>query len=101
MEALTPETLAWASRIGLTPDRVAFLMACPKYTHCNEHMKHRAPMADNPNRYLMKSGHKYYFRRKLQGVICHTPLSTNIEEARRLRDELLAKHKAQKMRTAA
>lgn len=101
MEALTPSTLAWASRVGLSPERVAFLMACPKYTHCNEPMKHRPPMADNPNRYLMKSGQKYYFRRKVHGVISHTPLSTNIEEARAMRDKMLSQLKANNPRTVA
>ena len=37
METLTQETLVWARKVGLSPDRVAFLLTCPKYTVSKGH----------------------------------------------------------------
>jgi hypothetical protein len=97
MEALTPEALRWAAGLGITPERAAFLAACPKYTKCGGHMRHKRPQNTNPNRYLMKSGSKYYFR-----VHSHTgkdtviKLGSDIEAARKQRDVLLAELKARK-----
>jgi hypothetical protein len=90
METLTSEALRWALGIGLTPERAAFLAACPKYTKDNHHARHKTFAKDNPDRFLMKSGHKYYYRRKVGGVIHHTMLTSDLAESRLLRDKLEA-----------
>lgn len=98
METLTPDTIAWAKRIGLTPERVAFLAACPKFTVCGEHMKHKRPVSDNPNKYLMRSGQKWYFRvhsKTSRDTVI--PLGFDLEQARKQRDALLAELKAKKV----
>lgn len=98
METLTPDTIAWARRIGLTPERVAFLAACPKFTVCSEHMKHRRLESTNPNRYLMRSGQKWYFRvhsKTARDTVI--PLGFNLDQARIQRDTLLAELKAKKV----
>lgn len=99
MEALTPETIAWAQRIGLSPERVAFLAACPKFTRSGEHMSHKLPTKENPNRYIMRSGMKYYFRNhSLIGNDSIIPLGPDIDAARKRRDELVAELRAKKLK---
>lgn len=99
METLTPEAFAWARRIGLTPERVAFLAACPKFTRSGEHMSHKPTTKNNPNRYIMKSGRKYYFRNhSLIGSNSVLPLGPDIEAARKRRDELVAELRAKKLK---
>lgn len=98
METLNPETIAWGQRIGITPDRLAFLASCPKFTVCGEHMKHRRLESTNPNRYLMRSGKKYYFRvHSKTGNDTVIPLGIDLEHARKRRDELLAELRAKKV----
>lgn len=90
MEALTPDTLAWARRIGLTAERIAFLAACPKFTVCGEHKKHRRPISENPNRYLMRCGRQWYFRvHRSTGPDTVIGLGTDLDAARIQRDALL------------
>jgi hypothetical protein len=62
METLTPETLAWARKVGLPPERVAFLLACPKYTVCHGQRKSERNVKDNPNHHLQRLGDCYWFR---------------------------------------
>ena len=90
MEALTQETLAWARSIGLSPDRVAFLAACPKFTVCGEHMKHRKNIEDNPNHHLQKLGSRYWFRLRRGGKDIFHNIAGDVDTARKLRDEMLA-----------
>ena len=98
METLTPDTMAWARRVGLSPDRVAFLAACPKFTVCGEHARHRKLESTNPNRYIMKSGAKYYFRvHSRTGKDTVIPLGFNLNEARSQRDALLTELKTKKV----
>lgn len=89
MEALTQETLAWARRIGLSPDRVAFLAACPKFTICGEHQKHKRNINDNPNHHLQKLGDCYWFRLRRRGIDIVENIGGDIEVARKRRDEML------------
>ena len=56
METLTPETLAWARKVGLPPERVAFLLACPKYTVCHGQRKFERNVKDNPNHHPQRLG---------------------------------------------
>lgn len=98
METLTPDTLAWARRIGLSPERVAFLAACPKFTVCGEHARHRRLESTSPNRYIMKSGAKYYFRiHSKTGRDTVIPLGLDLEKARVQRDALLSELRAKKV----
>lgn len=98
MEALSPDTLAWAQRIGLSPERVAFLAACPKFTVCGEHARHRKLESTSPNRYIMKSGSKYYFRvHSKTGKDTVIPLGMDLSKARVQRDALLAELRAKKV----
>lgn len=97
METLNPEQVAWARSVGLSPDRAAFLALCPKYTKCGAHMKHARVELPAPNKYLMKSGRKYYFRvHSLAGKSTIIPLGYDLDAARLKRDALLAELKAKK-----
>ena len=68
METLTPETLVWARKVGLSPDRVAFLLACPKYTVSKGHRKSDRVITDNPNHHLQRLGDSYWFRLRRRGT---------------------------------
>ena len=68
MEALTHETVAWARKVGLSPDRVAFLLACPKYTVSKGHRKSDKVITDNPNHHLQRLGDCYWFRLRRRGT---------------------------------
>lgn len=98
METLSQDTLTWARRIGLSTDRIAFLLACPKHTISRQRMTYARRVSMSPDRYIMKSGSKYYFR-----VHSHTGKATvvllgqDIAAARLRRDELLALHYANKV----
>ena len=89
METLTPDTLAWARRIGLSPDRVAFLAACPKFTVCKGHQKSQRSVKDNPNHHLQKLGDCYWFRLRRRGTDIVENIGADIAVARKRRDEML------------
>lgn len=93
METLTTEQIAWARSVGLTVERAAFLLSCPKFTRCNGHMKHERVTTLTPDKYIMKSGRNHYFRvhathERKASVI---KLSQDIGIARSQRDELAVK----------
>jgi len=98
METLNHEQIKWARSVGLTVERAAFLASCPKYTKCGAHMKHARIELPAPNKYLMKSGRKYYFRvHSLSGKSTIIPLGYDLDAARVKRDALLAELKAKKV----
>ena len=97
MEALNLEAIRWAASIGISAERAAFLAACPKFTKCGGHMRHKPSPNNNPNRYMMKSGSKYYFRvHSKTGKDTVIALGHDLEKARAQRDVLLAELKAKK-----
>ena len=90
MEALTPETIAWAAKVGLSPDRVAFLMACPKFTVSKGHRKSERNVKDNPNHHLQRLGDCYWFRLRRRGTDIVENIGHDLMTARQRRDEMLA-----------
>jgi hypothetical protein len=90
MEALNPETIAWAAKIGLSPERVAFLLACPKFTVCKGHRKSERIVTDNPNHHLQRLGKAYWFRLRRRGTDIVENIGEDLTIARQRRDEMLA-----------
>jgi len=90
MEALTPETIRWAASIGLSPERVSFLLACPKFTISKGHRKSDKVVTDNPNHHLQRLGDCYWFRLRRRGTDIVENIGKDIETARKRRDEMLA-----------
>lgn len=96
MEALDPETIAWGKRIGIDPERLAFLASCPKYTRTGRNDKPAYIKKDNPNHHLQKLGACWWLRiRRRKTDILHN-LGKDLETARRHRDEMLAAYDAGK-----
>jgi hypothetical protein len=96
MEALTmdelsmDERIAWAKRAGLTDERIAFLLACPKYTRTGRNDKPAYIKKDNPNHHLQKLGDCWWLRiRRRKTNIVHN-LGKDLETARKHRDEMLS-----------
>jgi hypothetical protein len=82
--------------MGLSPERVAFLLACPKNTKCGGHLAFKRISKDSPDRYIMRSGTKFYFRLHSRvGKDVVKCIGTDIVHARVLRDAMLAEHRAQ------
>lgn len=90
METLTPDTIAWAAKVGLSVDRVAFLLACPKFTVSKGHRKSDRVVTDNPNHHLQRLGDCYWFRLRRRGTDIVENIGKDIETARKRRDEMLA-----------
>ena len=80
MAALTPEEIAWAASVGISPSRAAWLATCPK---CTRWDYEKRTIAD---RNLWKNGNVWFLRMKRRGVQIVERLSTDYEEAKRLRD---------------
>lgn len=80
---------------GLSPERVAFLLACPKNTKYSDYDTYKLPpRKPREDRYIMHYQNRFYFRvhRNNGKDICQF-LGTNIDEARVKRDALLAQLK--------
>ena len=90
METLTPETIAWGRRIGLSPERLAFLAACPKFTVCHGHRKSERSVTDNPNHHLQRLGDCWWFRLRRRGKDIVENIGPDLTTARKRRDEMLA-----------
>lgn len=90
MEALTRETIMWGKRIGLSPERLAFLAACPKYTVCHGQRKSERNVLDNPNHHLQRLGSSYWFRLRRRGKDIVENIGADLAVARKRRDEMLA-----------
>jgi hypothetical protein len=83
------ERIAWARRAGLTEERIAFLLACPKYTRTGRNYKPAYIKKDNPNHHLQKLGDCWWLRiRRRKTNIVHN-LGKDLEIARKHRDEML------------
>jgi hypothetical protein len=83
------ERIAWARRAGLTEERIAFLLACPKYTRTGRNYKPAYIKKDNPNHHLQKLGDCWWLRiRRRKTNIVHN-LGKDLETARKHRDEML------------
>ena len=80
MAALTPEEIAWAASVGISPSRAEWLATCPKFTRWDYEKR---TIAD---RNLWKNGNVWFLRMKRRGVQIVERLSTDYEEAKRLRD---------------
>ena len=94
METLNAETLRWANKVGIKPDRLAFLLACPKYTRTGRNDRPAYIKAENPNHHLQKLGSCWWLRiRRRKTDIIHN-LGKDLETARRHRDEMLAAYDA-------
>jgi hypothetical protein len=90
------ERIAWAKRAGLTEERIAFLLACPKYTRTGRNDKPAFIKADNPNHHLQKLGECWWLRiRRRKTNIVHN-LGKDLETARKHRDEMLTAYDAGK-----
>ena len=87
---MNAETLLWAQKVGITPDRLAFLLACPKYTRTGRNDKPAYIKAENPNHHLQKLGDCYWFRLRRRGKDIVENIATDLETARKRRDEMLA-----------
>ena len=90
METLNQETLIWANKVGLSPERVAFLLACPKYTRTGRNDKPAYIKAENPNHHLQKLGDCYWFRLRRRGKDIVENIASDLKTARKRRDEMLA-----------
>jgi len=80
MAALTPEEIAWAASVGISPSRAEWLATCPKFTRWDYEKR---TIAD---RNLWKNGNVWFLRMKRRGVQIVERLSRDYEEAKRLRD---------------
>jgi hypothetical protein len=90
MEALTAETIAWGRRIGISPERMAFLASCPKFTVSHGHRKSERTIEDNPNHHLQRLGDCYWFRLRRRGKDIVENIGKDLTTARKRRDEMLA-----------
>lgn len=90
MEALTAETIAWGRRIGISPERMAFLASCPKFTVSHGHRKSERIIEDNPNHHLQRLGDCYWFRLRRRGKDIVENIGKDLTMARKRRDEMLA-----------
>ena len=94
MATLDPETIAWGKRIGISPERMEFLAACPKFTRTGRNDKPAYIKTENPNHHLQKLGSCWWLRiRRRKTDIIHN-LGKDLETARRHRDEMLAAYDA-------
>lgn len=89
METLTPETIRWGRRIGISPDRLAFLASCPKFTVCHGHRKSERNVKDNPNHHLQRLGDCWWFRLRRRGQNIVENIGHDLATARKRRDEML------------
>jgi len=96
METLTPETIAWGRKVGISVDRLAFLVACPKFTVCHGHRKSERNLTENPNHHLQRLGECWWFRLRRRGTDIVENIGKDLETARRRRDEMLAAFNAGK-----
>ena len=84
MASLSPEEIAWAASVGIPARRAEWLASCPKYTRWDYQKK---PAAD---RNLWKNGNFWFLRMERRGFNYLERLSTDLDEARRLRDARIA-----------
>jgi hypothetical protein len=88
MASLTPDELRWAASVGIAPDRARWLASCPKFTRWDFEKKSAA------DRNLWKNGAFWFLRLQYQGRNICERLSTDLTEARRLKQVRLSQIKA-------
>lgn len=84
MASLTPEQIAWAASVGIAQAKAEWLADCPKFTRWDYVTR---PSED---RNLWRNGSWWYLRLRRQGVQIVERLSTDVSEARRMRDARLS-----------
>jgi hypothetical protein len=91
---LTNQQLDWANRMGISAERAYWLASCPSDTHIgNKNRPKNTFNCFNPEKsYLYKqpAGSYYYFRLKRCDVFIMRKLSKDFEEAKRMRDDIIA-----------
>lgn len=90
METLTQESIRWAASVGISPERAAFLAACPKYTRSGTKGREHVFKDTNPNHHLQKLGDCYWFRLRRRGSDIVENIGGDLTAARKRRDEMLA-----------
>jgi hypothetical protein len=88
------ERIQWARRAGISPERIEFLLSCPKYTRSGANGRDPIIKAENPNHHLQKLGDCWWFRLRRRKTDMLHNLGKDIETARRHRDEMLAAYDA-------
>lgn len=95
MAALSEADYAWCARIGISRERADFLAACPKLTKCGDHNRPPETLRQpNPNHNLQRLAGHIYFRLRKDGKDIRVSLGSDLEAARKKRDELLADYEA-------
>jgi hypothetical protein len=88
------ERIQWARRAGISPERIEFLLSCPKYTRAGRDGRDPSIKTENPNHHLQKLGECWWLRiRRRKTDILHN-LGKDLDTARRHRDEMLAAYDA-------
>ena len=88
------ERIQWARRAGISPERIEFLLSCPKYTRAGRDGRDPSIKTENPNHHLLKLGDCWWLRiRRRKTDILHN-LGKDLDTARRHRDEMLAAYDA-------
>jgi len=89
METLTREQAAWAVGMGLTIERAAWLLQCPKHTVGR--LREETPFAKptNPDCYLSRINGVLYFRINRRRVALWERAPQDIAQARAYRDRRL------------
>jgi len=91
---LTSEQLEYAERLGISAQRAYWLASCPKFTDYSiPAPKNNFHVFDPERSYLYKQpgGNCYYFRLKRVDVFIMRKLSTDFTEAKKMRDDIIAK----------
>ena len=89
METLSREQAVWAAGMGISIERAAWLLACPKFTAGKVKAVSFARWSERPNAYLAHINGSLYFRinRASLKVLERTP--QDIGQARAYRDRRL------------
>lgn len=90
METLTREQAVWAAGMGISIQRAAWLLSCPKHTRGSLTPPKPYKRPDNPDCYLVRVNGSLYFRlnRRAHNIVERCP--QDIEQARAYRDRRLA-----------
>jgi hypothetical protein len=90
---LTHQQLDWANSIGITAERAYWLASCPSDTKIGNKNRPKTihHLFDQAKSFLYKQpgGNFYYFRLKRANVNVMRKLSTDIKEARTMRDAII------------
>ena len=90
METLSREQAVWAAGMGISIERAAWLLACPKFTAGTVKAVSFARWSERPNAYLAHINGSLYFRINRAGTRIIERCPQDIAEARAYRDRRLA-----------